>query len=69
MAKGKLIILEAGDGSGKATQTKALFDRLKSEGHRVHRISFPDYEAESSGPVRHASQRCQCLCGIDVFCR
>lgn len=52
MAKGKLIILEAGDGSGKATQTKALFDRLKSEGHRVHRISFPDYEAESSGPVR-----------------
>ena len=52
MVKGKLIILEAGDGSGKATQTKALFDRLKSEGHRVHRISFPDYEAESSGPVR-----------------
>ena len=52
MAKGKLIILEAGDGSGKAMQTKALFDRLKSEGHRVHRISFPDYEAESSGPVR-----------------
>ena len=26
--KGRLIIIEAGDGSGKATQTKALYDHL-----------------------------------------
>ena len=41
--KGKLIIIEAGDGSGKATQTKALYDHLKADGHKVHRIEFPDY--------------------------
>lgn len=52
MAKGKLIIIEAGDGSGKETQTRRLYERLQAEGRRVHRISFPDYEAESSAVVR-----------------
>ncbi|MBR4696280.1 MAG: thymidylate kinase [Selenomonadaceae bacterium] len=52
MSKGKLIVMEAGDGSGKETQTKALYERLRQEGHAVQRISFPDYEAESSAPVR-----------------
>jgi len=50
--KGKLIIIEAGDGSGKATQTKALYDHLKADGHKVHHIEFPDYEDESSALVR-----------------
>ncbi len=52
MSKGKLIIIEAGDGSGKATQTKALYDHLVRDGYRVHRIEFPDYEADSSMLVR-----------------
>ena len=50
--KGKLIIIEAGDGSGKATQTKALYDHLKADGHKVHRIEFPDYADDSSALVR-----------------
>lgn len=50
--KGKLIIIEAGDGSGKATQTKALYDHLQRDGYRVHRIEFPDYADESSALVR-----------------
>ena len=50
--KGKLIIIEAGDGSGKATQTRKLYDRLLSEGARVHRVEFPDYEADGSMLVR-----------------
>ena len=50
--KGKLIILEAGDASGKATQTELLFRRLLSEGRDVTRVSFPDYESESSAPVK-----------------
>ena len=50
--KGKLIIIGAGDGSGKATQTKALYDHLCREGYRVHRIEFPDYAADSSMLVR-----------------
>lgn len=50
--KGKLIIIEAGDGSGKATQTKALYEHLCREGCRVHRVEFPDYAADSSMLVR-----------------
>ena len=50
--KGKLIIIEAGDGSGKATQTKALYEHLQKDGHRVHRIEFPDYADDSSALVR-----------------
>ena len=52
MKKGKLIILEAGDGSGKATQTKLLYDHLKADGRQVHRVSFPDYNSSSSALVR-----------------
>lgn len=52
MSKGKLIIIEAGDGSGKATQTKALYERLQGEGYRVHKVEFPDYAADSSMLVR-----------------
>ena len=52
MRKGKLIVIEAGDGSGKATQTERLYEHLRQDGRKVHRISFPDYEAESSVPVR-----------------
>lgn len=50
--KGKLIIIEAGDGSGKATQTKALYEHLVRDGQCVHRIEFPDYASDSSMLVR-----------------
>ena len=52
MKKGKLIIIEAGDGSGKATQTKALYDHLAADGRRIHRVEFPDYGTDSSALVR-----------------
>ena len=50
--KGKLIILEAGDASGKETQTRLLYERLLSEGRNVTRVSFPDYESDSSALVK-----------------
>jgi len=50
--KGKLIIIEAGDGCGKATQTKALFEHLQKDGQRVHKIEYPDYASESSALVK-----------------
>lgn len=50
--KGKLIIIEAGDASGKETQTRLLFERLENMGKNVRRVEFPDYEAESSVLVR-----------------
>ena len=52
MKKGKLIILEAGDASGKATQTRLLFERLQAEGRDVMRVEFPDYASDSSALVR-----------------
>lgn len=50
--KGKLIIIEAGDGSGKATQTKLLYDRLNAMGKSVMKIEYPDYESEACAPVK-----------------
>ncbi len=50
--KGKLIILEAGDASGKETQTRLLYERLMSEGRDVTRVSFPDYGSDSSALVK-----------------
>lgn len=52
MTKGKLIIIEAGDGSGKATQTQKLYEHLQADGYNVHKVEFPDYEADSSMLVR-----------------
>ena len=52
MSKGKLITIEAGDGSGKATQTKALYNRLLAEGYQVLKVEYPDYQSESSALVR-----------------
>ena len=50
--KGKLLLLEAGDGSGKATQTKMLKERLVAEGRCVRQVEFPDYASPSSALVR-----------------
>ena len=50
--KGKLIVFEGTDGSGKATQTKLLFERLEREGKAVRRLTFPRYDKDSSMLVR-----------------
>lgn len=49
---GKLIVIEGVDASGKATQTKRLFNRLAEEGMNTRQISFPDYESDFSVPVK-----------------
>jgi dTMP kinase len=41
--KGKLIVIDGTDGSGKATQVALLTDRLKKEGHKVKVVDFPEY--------------------------
>jgi len=50
--KGRVIAIEGVDASGKETQSKALYKRLKEEGYNVIRISFPDYASESSALVK-----------------
>ena len=52
MSKGKLIVLEGLDGSGKATQAKLLAAHLKERGFSVREITFPNYESDSSALVK-----------------
>lgn len=50
MAKlGKLIVIDGTDGSGKATQTKLLIERLKKDGKKVKVVDFPDYYSNFFG--------------------
>ena len=49
---GKLIVLEGTDGSGKATQTAALLERLQREHIDCRKIEFPRYQEESSALIR-----------------
>lgn len=46
--RGKFIVLEGTDGTGKATQAKLLRQRLEKEGHRVVMFDFPQYDEASS---------------------
>lgn len=49
---GKLIVIEGLDGSGKATQTKNLFDYLTSINEQVVKVTFPDYDSPASALVK-----------------
>lgn len=51
MKKGKLIVIDGIDGSGKATQTRLLEARLKKEGHKVKVIDFPRYQDNFFGKL------------------
>ena len=52
MSKGKLIVLEGLDGSGKATQAKLLAAHLAAQGLAVREVSFPDYASDSSALIK-----------------
>lgn len=41
--KGKLIVIDGTDGSGKATQVELLAKTLRNEGHKVKIVDFPEY--------------------------
>lgn len=50
--KRTLITIEGNDGSGKATQTKLLCDKLTQAGAQVKKLSFPCYDEPSSDMVK-----------------
>ena len=52
MGKGKLIVIEAGDGAGKATQTALLYEKMSQNGINVRRVSFPNYESPAAEPIK-----------------
>lgn len=43
MKKGRLIVIDGTDGSGKATQVDLLAKQLKKDGHTVKVVDFPEY--------------------------
>ncbi len=48
MAKGKFIVIDWTDGSGKGTQTRNLIEKLKTEWHQVEMADFPQYGKRSA---------------------
>ena len=51
--KGKLIVIDGIDGSGKGTQTKLLIQKLQQEKQSVEKIDFPQYGTKSAGLVEN----------------
>ena len=52
MAKGKLIVLEGIDGSGKSAQFRRLCTRLERDKIDYNHIVFPRYDQDSSALIR-----------------
>ncbi|MCR5485833.1 MAG: deoxynucleoside kinase [Clostridiales bacterium] len=50
--KGRLVVIEGLDGSGKSTQMDLLEDALKKRNVPYRRIKLPDYESDSSSLVK-----------------
>lgn len=50
--KGKLIVLEGTDGSGKSTQFARLCRRMEAEGYSFQRLVFPQYQEPSSALIK-----------------
>ncbi len=61
--KGKLIVIEGTDCSGKETQSKLLMEKLKKDGVKVAEISFPMYDTPT-GQIVGA-----CLLGKPNMCK
>ncbi len=51
MSKGKMIVIDGGNGTGKTTQFKLLLERLQNEDFDVITMDFPQYGKKSCGAV------------------
>lgn len=49
---GKLIAIDGLDGSGKATQSKLLYEELLRQGKKVMMLSYPEYDSVGSTFVK-----------------
>ncbi len=63
MKKGKLIVIEGTDCSGKETQTRLLIEKLQKDGLKTIRLSFPMYDSPT-GKIIGA-----CLLGKPKMCK
>ncbi len=48
----KLIVIEGLDGSGKGTQSQLITQELLNRGHKVRKLTFPDYDSPTSSLVK-----------------
>ena len=62
MNKGRIIVIEGTDCSGKETQTKLLVEKLENRGLKVKRISFPMYDTPTGKMIG------ACLLGKPDMC-
>jgi dTMP kinase len=53
MKRGRLIVFEGTNGSGKTTQAKLLMNRLKRMKRKVAFIHFPQYETKAGGLIEN----------------
>ncbi len=51
MPRGKLIVIDGGDGSGKTTQFNLLLEHLQKEEHDVQVKDFPQYGKKSAASI------------------
>lgn len=49
--RGRFIVIDGIDGSGKATQAKLLLDELKVNGYQAEEADFPQYGTKSAGII------------------
>lgn len=49
--KGKFIVIDGSDGSGKKTQSDLLVEKLKTDGHPVSYYDFPQYDKTFFGAM------------------
>lgn len=60
---GKLIVIEGTDCSGKETQSNLLIEKLKTDGIRIEKFSFPNYNSPTGkiigGPYLGKSYICE----------
>ncbi len=77
MSKGKLIVIEGTDCSGKETQSNKLVEKLKSDGINVFKFSFPAYDTPTGriigGPYLGKSYICdgwfrEGAANVDALC-
>ena len=64
MNKGKFIVIEGTDCSGKETQSKLLVEKLTSMGYKAIRLTFPKYDSPTGkivgGPYLGKKEICDC---------
>ena len=67
--KGKLIVLDGTDGSGKSTQFKMLVERMEERGIPFAQIKFPCYESPASVLVRQylAGEYGEDAAGVNIY--